>query len=61
MIMHQCVTFDVAKRILNDFHSAACGGYLSGLATAQKILHIGYFWPTIFKDCMTVIWKCHPC
>jgi hypothetical protein len=29
--------------------------------TAQKILGISYFWPTIFKDCIKAIKKCHPC
>eukprot|EP00253_Pinus_taeda_P028482 PITA_28482 len=28
---------------------------LSGYATAQKILQVGYFWPTIFKDCITAV------
>jgi hypothetical protein len=61
MIMHRCVTFHKAKRILNDCHSRACGGHLSGLATAQKILRAGYFLPTIIKDCMTIVQKFHPC
>ena len=46
---------------MNDCHSGACGGHLSGLATSQKILHAGYFWPTIFKDCISAVKKCHPC
>jgi hypothetical protein len=53
---------DEAERILNDYHSGACGGHLSRLATAQKILcTLGTFWPTIFKDCMNAVQKCHPC
>lgn len=47
------------EKVLNDYHSGACGGHLSGLATTQKILHAGYYWPTIFKDCMNVVKKCH--
>ena len=47
--------------IMNDCHSGACGGHLSGLAIVQKILHVGYFWPMIFKDCISAIKKCHPC
>ena len=46
---------------MNDCHSGACGGHLSGLAIAQKILRTGYFWPTLFKDCIEAIKKCHPC
>ena len=45
---------------MNDFHSGACGGHLSGLATAKKILHAGYFGLSIFKDCINAIKRCHP-
>jgi hypothetical protein len=34
---------------------------MSRYATAQKILHAGYFWPSLFNDCITVIQKCHAC
>jgi transposase InsO family protein len=61
MVLRRCVIHSEAERILNDCHSGACGGHLSGLATAQKILRIGYFWPTIFKDCINTVQKCHPC
>ena len=46
---------------MNDCHSGACGGHLSRLAIAQKILRAGYVWPTIFEDCIFVLKKCHPC
>jgi hypothetical protein len=45
---------------LNDCHSGACGGHLSGLETSKKNC-VGYFCPTIFKDCVEVFKKCHPC
>jgi transposase InsO family protein len=32
---------------------------MSGYSTAQKILRAGYFWPSLFKDCITTIQKCH--
>lgn len=47
--------------MLNDCHSGACGGHLSGLATAQRILRAGYFWPSLFKDCVEAVKRCHPC
>ena len=60
-MLHRCVTHEEFELIMNDCHSGACGGHLSGLATTQKILRVGYFWPLIFKDCITAIKKCHPC
>jgi hypothetical protein len=60
-IFWRCLTFDEAEKALNDCHSGACGGHMSGYATAQKILRAGYFWPSLFKNCITVVQKCHAC
>ena len=60
-ILHCCLTHDEAEVVLNDFHRGACGGHLSCLATAQIVLREGYFWPSIFKDCVDAIKRCHPC
>jgi hypothetical protein len=56
-----CLTLEEVESILNDCHSGVCGGHLSGLATTQMILQAGYFWLSIFKDCVEVVKKCHPC
>jgi hypothetical protein len=47
--------------MLNDFHTGACGGHLSGLATTQNILRLGYLWSTLIKDCIKSVKKCHLC
>lgn len=60
-VLRQCVTHEEAELIMNDCHSGACGSHLSMLATTQKILCTRYFWPSIFKDCITAVKKCHPC
>jgi hypothetical protein len=36
-ILRRCLTIDEADRVLNDCHSDACGGHLSGISTAQKL------------------------
>ena len=46
---------------MNDCHAGACGDHLYGLANAQKILHVGYFWPLIFKYCIEMVNKFSPC
>eukprot|EP00253_Pinus_taeda_P007587 PITA_07587 len=60
-ILRRCLTLEEAESMLNDCHSGACGGHLSGLATTQRILCVGYFWPSLFKDCVEVVKCCHPC
>ena len=59
--LRRYLTHDEAEVVLNDCHGGACGGHLSGLSTAQNILRAGYFWPSIFKDCMDAVKRCHPC
>ena len=33
-VFPRCLTFDEADKALNDYHSGACGGHMSGYATA---------------------------
>ena len=54
-ILRLCLTHEEAEVVLNDCHGGACGGHLSGISTAQKILRAGYFWPSIFKYCVDVV------
>jgi hypothetical protein len=61
LFFDRCLTYDEAEKALNDCHSGACGGHMSGYATAQKILREGYFWPSLFKDCIISIQKFHAC
>ena len=60
-ILCPCLTHEEAEVVLNDFHRGACGGHLSGISTTQKILRVGYFWPSIFKYCVDVVKRFHPC
>jgi hypothetical protein len=59
-VLRQCLTHEEVERILNDCYLGACGSHLSGMVTAQKILRAGYFWPSIFKDCMEAVKKWPP-
>eukprot|EP00253_Pinus_taeda_P014165 PITA_14165 len=60
-ILRRCLTLEEAESVLNDCHSGAYGGHLSGLATAQRILRADYFWSSLFKDCVEAVKCCHPC
>jgi hypothetical protein len=61
LVFRRCLTHEEVERVLNYCHSGACGGHMSGYATAQKILRAGYFWPSLFKDCIIAVRKCHNC
>jgi hypothetical protein len=60
-ILCRCLTHEEVEIVLNNCHIGACGGHMSRLETTQKILRAGYFWPTLIKDCVELVKKCHPC
>jgi hypothetical protein len=60
-ILRRCLTHEEEELMLNDCHTRACGGHFSGLETTQNILRASYYWPTLIKDCIESVKKCHPC
>eukprot|EP00253_Pinus_taeda_P033788 PITA_33788 len=60
-VLRRCLTHEEAEKVLNDYHSGTCGGHQSSYATVQNILRAGYFWSTMFKDCITAFKSCHAC
>ena len=38
------------RAIILHCHSLECGGHFSGQRTAAKVLQLGFYWPTLFKD-----------
>ena len=61
LVFRRFLTHEEAERVLNDCHSGECGGHMFGYATAQKVLRAGYFWLSMFKDCIIAVRKCHNC
>jgi hypothetical protein len=60
-VLCQCITHEEAVIVLNDCHTRDCGGHLSRLETTQNIFRAGYLWPTLIKDCIESVKKCHSC
>ena len=60
-ILRRCLTHEEFEQVMNDCHSGACGVHISGMATAQKIIRAGYFWPSIFKDYYEAVKNFPPC
>lgn len=45
----RCVDFEEAQLALKEVHDGICGTHYSGPTLAKKLLHIGYYWPTMEK------------
>ena len=38
------------ESILYHYHTLACGGHFEGYRITAKLLQLGFYWPTLFKD-----------
>jgi hypothetical protein len=46
---------------LYEFHDGFCGGHFAGRITVEKILQVGYYSPTFFKDAHDYCRSCDVC
>ena len=49
------------KKILDAGHDGPCGGHFSNKHTTYKVLHFGYYQPSIFKDAPRYVRGCDSC
>ncbi|GAU43651.1 hypothetical protein TSUD_24200 [Trifolium subterraneum] len=60
-IIRRCVDTKESLNIMWHCHNSPCGGHHSGPRTAAKVLQSGFFWPTLFKDCVNYVKSCDKC
>jgi hypothetical protein len=61
LIIRRCVREDEIPEILRSCHDGPCGGHFSDKHTTYKVLHLGYYWPSIFKDAGKYVRSCDSC
>lgn len=44
--------------ILQDFYSREVGGNFGSLGMVEKVLQLGFYWPTLFKDAFNFVTMC---
>jgi len=60
-VLLRCLEKSEAERVLQELHDGPVGRHFGGDTTAHKILHVGYYWPTLFKDAHEYVRKCKIC
>eukprot|EP00253_Pinus_taeda_P023995 PITA_23995 len=60
-ILLNCLVEKEAKKVMEDCHQGDCGGHLVWKSTTNKILRVGYYWPTLFADVYNMVKHCHKC
>jgi hypothetical protein len=54
-----CLEREDADNVLKDLHDGPVGGNFVGNTITHKILRVGYYWPTLFKDAHTYTRNCN--
>ena len=57
-ILLRCLEKPEAQKVLQELHDGPAGGHFGADTTAHKIIHAGYYWPTLFRDAHEYVRKC---
>ncbi|XP_075083240.1 uncharacterized protein LOC142166992 [Nicotiana tabacum] len=60
-IIRRCVPEEEMIKILYHCHDRAVGGHYAANRTTFKVLEVGFFWPTLFKDARAYVAQCDRC
>ena len=53
-IIRKCVLEAEQQGILSHCHEDACGGHFASQKTARQVLQSEFYWPSLFKDALTM-------
>jgi hypothetical protein len=56
-----CLERQDVDNFLKDIHDGPFSGHFSGDTMAHKVLRVGYYWPTLFKDAHAYSRSCETC
>ncbi|XP_071695149.1 uncharacterized protein [Rutidosis leptorrhynchoides] len=57
----RCVGPNQASMIIIEIHEGICGLHSGPRSIVEKILRMGYYWPTMHEDTITLLRTCEPC
>ena len=60
-VLLRCLRKDEALKFLSIQHEGPAGGHFGAKVTTHKILKVGYYWPTLFRDAHAHLRKCEEC
>lgn len=59
--IRRCVAGDDIFEILKAAHGGPYGGHFADKRTGHKVLQMGYYWPSIFRDARDYVRRCDSC
>ena len=61
LIIRTCVWEDEMFDVFKACHSEPCGGNFVDKRTTYKVVHVGYYWPTLFQNAKNFVSSCDVC
>jgi hypothetical protein len=49
-VLLKCLEKKEVDKVSKDMHEGPASGHFSRDTTVHKVLRVGYYWPTLFKD-----------
>eukprot|EP00253_Pinus_taeda_P016099 PITA_16099 len=49
-VLLRCLEKPEAQKVLQELHDGPAGGHFGADTIAHKVIHVGYYWPTLFID-----------
>ena len=56
-----CVSGDECTRIMTELHKGICGSHVGARSLASKVVHAGFYRPTVREDCVRHAQCCKQC
>ena len=57
----KCIDEEEAKYILEEVHGGICGDHAGSRSLVNKVVRVGYFWPTMQVDAAEIVRRCDKC
>lgn len=57
----RCISTNEVANVLKEVRSGDCSEREGGSRLFKKILHLGYYWPTVGADALSFAHKCQAC
>eukprot|EP00253_Pinus_taeda_P003411 PITA_03411 len=60
-VLLRCLEKPEAQKVLQELHDGPARRHFGVDTTTHKIIHAGYYWPTLFRDTHEYVRKCRSC
>jgi hypothetical protein len=60
-LLRRCIPSFKTWKILEHCHSSPYGGHYGAFRTNAKMWQSGFYWPTMYDDAKSFVWRCSRC